>query len=154
MRGARPKEPSAPAVHRLPVPSPSHVKGLGDPLKPAWGSKQSEAATAQLTLPGAAAACRNPPKSEVVHSQRQVNEPLKMSPHKKKDGNEMFWTNRQNKGLISADRGTKATLTRTIPRSIFKSSTKDLSFPIFELVIRPRHAAPSNLRDRSTVVML
>lgn len=47
-------------------------------------------------------------------------------------------TNHQNKGLISADRGTKATLMRTIPCSLFKSSTKDLSLPIFELVIRPR----------------
>ncbi len=44
------------------------------------------------------------------------------------------FTNRQNQGLISADRGTKATLMLTIPRSIFKSSTKDLSLPIFELV--------------------
>ena len=43
-------------------------------------------------------------------------------------------TNLQNEGLISADRGTKATLMRTIPRSIFKSYTKDLSLPIFELV--------------------
>ena len=43
-------------------------------------------------------------------------------------------TNLQNKGWISADRGTKATLMRTIPRSLFKSSTKDLSLPIFELV--------------------
>ena len=36
-------------------------------------------------------------------------------------------------GLISADRDTKVTLTRTIPRSVFKSSTKDLSLPMFEL---------------------
>ena len=43
------------------------------------------------------------------------------------------FTNHQNKGLISADRGTKATLMLTIPRSLFKSYTKDLSFPIFEL---------------------
>ena len=43
-------------------------------------------------------------------------------------------TNLQNRGWISADRGTKATLMRTIPRSLFKSSTKDLSLPIFELV--------------------
>lgn len=43
-------------------------------------------------------------------------------------------TNLQNKGWISADRGTKATLMRTIPRSLFKSSTKDLSLPIFELM--------------------
>jgi hypothetical protein len=34
------------------------------------------------------------------------------------------------------DRGTKATLTRTIPRSLFKSYTKDLSFLIFELVVQ------------------
>jgi hypothetical protein len=47
-------------------------------------------------------------------------------------------TNLQNKGLISADRGTKATLMRTIPRSLFKSYTKDLSLPIFELVFQPR----------------
>ena len=49
-----------------------------------------------------------------------------------------FVTNLQNKGLISADRGTKATLMLTIPCSIFKSFTKDLSFPIFELVIQHR----------------
>ena len=49
-------------------------------------------------------------------------------------------TNLQNKGLISVDRGTKATLTRTIPRSLFKSYTKDLSFPIFELVFQHRLA--------------
>ena len=45
-------------------------------------------------------------------------------------------TNLQNKGWISADRGTKATLMRTIPRSLFKSYTKDLSLPIFELVLQ------------------
>ena len=49
-----------------------------------------------------------------------------------------MFTNLQNKGLISADRGTKATLMLTIPRSIFKSYTKDLSLPIFELVIQHR----------------
>jgi hypothetical protein len=38
------------------------------------------------------------------------------------------------------DRGTKATLTRTIPRSLFKSYTKDLSFQIFELVFQHRLA--------------
>ena len=38
----------------------------------------------------------------------------------------------------NTDRGTKATLMLTIPRSIFKSSTKDLSLPIFELVIQHR----------------
>jgi hypothetical protein len=51
-------------------------------------------------------------------------------------------TNLQNKGLISADRGTKATLTLTIPRSLFKSYAKDLSFPIFELVFQHRPAEP------------
>ena len=43
-------------------------------------------------------------------------------------------TNLQNKSLISADRGTEATLALTILRSLFKSYTKDLSDPIFELV--------------------
>ena len=47
-------------------------------------------------------------------------------------------TNLENKGLISVDRDTKATLTRTIPCSIFKSYTKDLTFPIFELNLQPR----------------
>ncbi|TPX52929.1 hypothetical protein PhCBS80983_g06409 [Powellomyces hirtus] len=32
-----------------------------------------------------------------------------------------------NKGLISADRSNKATLLLTIPRSLFKSSAKDLT---------------------------
>ena len=39
------------------------------------------------------------------------------------------------------DRGTKATLTRTIPRSLFKSYTKDLSFLIFELVVQHRRVS-------------
>jgi hypothetical protein len=47
-------------------------------------------------------------------------------------------TNLQNKGRISTDRGTKATLMLTIPCSIFKSFTKDLSLSIFELVIQHR----------------
>jgi hypothetical protein len=47
-------------------------------------------------------------------------------------------TNLQNEGLISADRGTKATLTLTIPCSLFKSYTKDFSFPTFELVFQYR----------------
>ena len=51
---------------------------------------------------------------------------------------EEYGTNLQNKGLISADRGTRATLMLTIPRSLFKSYTKDLLFPIFELVIQHR----------------
>ncbi len=58
------------------------------------------------------------------------------------------WTNLQNKGLISADRGTKATLMLTIPCSIFKSSTKDLSFPIFELVIQHRLTPPASIGAR------
>ena len=48
-------------------------------------------------------------------------------------GEERSLTNLQNEGLISADRGTKATLMLTIPGSIFKSYTKDLSLPIFKL---------------------
>ena len=47
-------------------------------------------------------------------------------------------TNLQNAGLISTDRGTRATLMLTIPRSIFKSFTKDLSRSIFELVCQHR----------------
>ncbi|KAL1914197.1 hypothetical protein VTP21DRAFT_9681 [Calcarisporiella thermophila] len=50
-------------------------------------------------------------------------------------------TNLWNKGLISADRSNKATLLLTIPRSVFKSSAKDLSRPIFEIAIR-RQARP------------
>ena len=50
----------------------------------------------------------------------------------------LLFTNLQNQGWISVDRGTKATLTRTIPRSLFKSYTKDLSFLIFELVVQHR----------------
>jgi hypothetical protein len=49
-----------------------------------------------------------------------------------------MFTNHQNIGLISTDRGTKATLMLTIPCSIFKSFTKDLSLSIFELVIQHR----------------
>jgi hypothetical protein len=60
----------------------------------------------------------------------------KKKKNKKKKKKKKGGTNRQNKGLISADRGTKATLMLTIPRSIFKSSTKDLSLSIFALVIR------------------
>ena len=41
-----------------------------------------------------------------------------------------------NKGLISVDRRAKPTLILTIPCSIFKSSAKDLSLPIFEIVIQ------------------
>ena len=44
-------------------------------------------------------------------------------------------TNLINQGLISADRNNKATLLLTIPSSLFKSSAKDLSSPIFEIII-------------------
>ena len=40
----------------------------------------------------------------------------------------------RNKGLISADRNNRATLLLTIPRSTFKSSTKDLYPTIFEVL--------------------
>ena len=36
-------------------------------------------------------------------------------------------TNQRNRGRTSADRSTKATLMLTVPRSLFKSSTKDLT---------------------------
>ena len=42
----------------------------------------------------------------------------------------------KNKGLISADRRTKPTLMLTIPRSLVKSSTKDLSFPTVGIVFQ------------------
>ena len=65
-----------------------------------------------------------------------------------------FRTNLQNKGLISADRGTRATLMRTIPRSLFKSYTKDLSFPIFELVFQYRLLPLSRDRQYRYNVMI
>jgi hypothetical protein len=42
----------------------------------------------------------------------------------------------ENKGLISEDRRNKPTLPLTIPHSVIKSSTKDLSQPIFEIIFR------------------
>lgn len=63
------------------------------------------------------------------------------TPHLKIDKRKwikFMFTNHQNIGLISTDRGTKATLMLTIPCSIFKSFTKDLSLSIFELVIQHR----------------
>ena len=51
--------------------------------------------------------------------------------HERKKG-----TNLWNKGLISADRRTRPTLTLTIPSSLVKSSTKDLSFPTVVIVIQ------------------
>jgi hypothetical protein len=62
-------------------------------------------------------------------------------------------TNLWNKGLISADRRTKPTLMLTIPRSLFKSSTKDLSAPIFGIMIQHTHQAPS-LWDLANVAIL
>ena len=41
-------------------------------------------------------------------------------------------TNLSNRGLISEDRSTKATLVFTIPRSIFKSSAMDISPKILD----------------------
>ena len=37
----------------------------------------------------------------------------------------------ENKGLISEDRSNTATLPLTIPRSLFKSSAKDLALAMF-----------------------
>ena len=45
-------------------------------------------------------------------------------------------TNLWNEGLISADRSAETTLMLTIPRSLRKSSTKDLSYPILQLLFR------------------
>lgn len=59
------------------------------------------------------------------------------TPKDRNDGEMLFnWTNLWNKGLISADRSNKATLLLTIPRSLFKSSAKDLSSPISEIMIQ------------------
>jgi hypothetical protein len=41
-------------------------------------------------------------------------------------------------GLNLSGSWLKATLKRTVPCSLFKSYTKDLSFPIFELIIQHR----------------
>jgi hypothetical protein len=49
-----------------------------------------------------------------------------------------FWqstcTNHRNRGRTSADRSTEATLMLTVPRSLIKSSTKDLTWPSLEIV--------------------
>ena len=45
-------------------------------------------------------------------------------------------TNQRNRGRTSADRSTKATLMLTVPRSLIKSSTKDLTWPSLEIVFR------------------
>ena len=54
---------------------------------------------------------------------------------KKKKSN-IIVTNQRTIGLISVDRSNKATLLLTIPRSKFKSSAKDLSSLIFEVIIQ------------------
>ena len=48
----------------------------------------------------------------------------------------------RNKSLISVDRRTKPTLILTILRSLFKSSTKDLSLAIFEIMIQSYDLGP------------
>ena len=55
---------------------------------------------------------------------------------KKKKSSLIKRTNQRTIGLISADRSNKATLLLTIPRSKFKSSAKDLSSLIFEVIIQ------------------
>ena len=62
---------------------------------------------------------------------------LRKSLYKKKKSNKNV-TNQRTIGLISADRSNKATLLLTIPRSKFKSSAKDLSSLIFEVIIQGR----------------
>ena len=57
-------------------------------------------------------------------------------------------TNLWNKGLISADRRTRPTLTLTIPSSLVKSSTKDLSFPTVVIVIQRTRPPPLVRRGR------
>ena len=42
---------------------------------------------------------------------------------------------------------------RTIPRSLFKSSTKDLSLPIFELVIQLRLSACFYAHDSAAAIL-
>ena len=60
-------------------------------------------------------------------------------------------TKLQNQGLISVDRSNKATLPLTIPRSLFKSSAKVLSPPIFEIVIRCNPLAPVSDQRATTL---
>ena len=60
---------------------------------------------------------------------------------KKKKFFPLIVTNPWNKGLISADRNARIALMLTIPRSLVKSSTKDLSLPIFEIVIQRTHCS-------------
>jgi hypothetical protein len=61
-------------------------------------------------------------------------------------------TNLSNKGLISADRNNKATLPLTIPRCIFKSSAKDFTTPIFEIIIRSQDTQPFRYAPGTTII--
>ena len=47
-------------------------------------------------------------------------------------------TNRRNRGWTSADRSTRATLMLTVPRSLVKSSTEDLTWPTFCTSVKHR----------------
>ena len=100
-----------------------------------------------------------PPKARDPHDPRShfwKKGPSGHSPHRGR-GWEMFFglsprTNLWNKGLISADRSSTSTLLLTIPRSLFKSSAKDLSSPISEIMIRElasstsaTHRCPPNM---------
>jgi hypothetical protein len=57
-------------------------------------------------------------------------------------------TNLSNKSLISADRTNKGTLPLTILRCIFKSSAKDFTSPIFEIIMRQGINKPFRLLTR------
>ena len=60
-------------------------------------------------------------------------------------------TNRRNVGWTSADRSTKATLMLTVPSSLFKSSTKDLTRPTF--IIRFHRTCPFKRQCRYFMVL-
>lgn len=53
------------------------------------------------------------------------------SEHSKRDAFQEKKVKSENKGLISEDRSNTATLPLTIPRSLFKSSAKDLALTMF-----------------------
>ncbi len=76
------------------------------------------------------------PTSILTHT----NTPLIPNPTESPSTNEkksnIIVTNQRTIGLISVDRSNKATLLLTIPRSKFKSSAKDLSSLIFEVIIQ------------------
>ena len=65
-----------------------------------------------------------------LHTSPTDYKPLSLQFHKN------CGTNQENKGLISVDRRAKPTLILTIPCSLFKSSAKDLSLPILEIMIQ------------------